>query len=129
MDSTDPNARDFGNYVLFENISPDSGGTFVLTLTPEPPATPGVGDAMPALNALQLVRITAAGPSLTAVRGTGANMTISWTASANGYTLASSPSVTGPWTAVSGAPNPISGAGSVSVPTATGMRFFRFQNP
>jgi len=129
MDSTDPNARDFGNYVLFENISPDSTGTFLLTLTPEPPATPGVGDAMPALNAMQLVRIAVAAPRLTAVRGPGASMTISWSASADGYTLTSSPSLgsAASWTAVSGAPNPISGAGSVSVPTTTGMRFFRFQ--
>ena len=131
MDSTDPNARDFGNYVLFENISPDSGGTLVLTLTPEPPATPGVGDAMPALNAMQLVRMAGGGPRLTVVRDAGASMTISWSASADGYTLASSPSLgsTATWTAVSGAPNPISSAGSVSIPTATGMRFFRFQCP
>jgi hypothetical protein len=56
-------------------------------------------------------------------------MTISWSASADGYTLTSSPSLgsAASWTAVSGAPNPISGAGSVSVPTTTGMRFFRFQ--
>jgi len=129
MDSTDPNARDFGNYVLFENIRPDDTGTFVVTLTPEPPATPGVGDAMPALNAMQLVRMAVDGPRLTAVRQTATTMTISWSASAGGYTLASSPSLgsAATWTAVSGAPNPISGAGSVSVPTATGMRFFRFQ--
>ena len=129
MDSTDPSARDFGNYVMFENVGPDANGALVLTMTPEPPATPGVGDAMPALNALQLVRMSVGGPTLSATRNPNATMTISWSASADGYTLTSSPSLgSAPWSAVSGAPNPISGAGSVTVPT-TGMRFFRFERP
>jgi len=129
MDSTNPDARDVGNYVMFENISPDASGTLVLGLIPEPPSTPGVGDAMPALNALQLVRMAAVGPSLSATRNPNATLTISWTASADGYTLASSPSLGSgaSWSAVSGAPNPISGAGSVVVQTTGSMRFFRFQ--
>jgi hypothetical protein len=35
MSSTDPNARDLGNYVQFDNVRPAADGTLVLVVTPE----------------------------------------------------------------------------------------------
>ena len=37
MASTDAGARDFGNYVMFENVSPDASGNLTLFVTPESP--------------------------------------------------------------------------------------------
>jgi hypothetical protein len=130
MFSTDPNARDSGNYVMFENISPDGSGNFTLNLTPEPPATPGVTDAMPALNGMQLVRLVAPLPALTIVRNPNGSASVAWGADAAGYTLESTGSLgTTPapnWQPASGAPNPIVGAGSVNVP-GPGNLFLRLR--
>jgi len=53
----------------------------------------------------------------------GANLTISWPASATGYTLESKTSLSsGTWTAVTGVVN-----NSVTVSTATGSKFFRLR--
>ena len=129
MASTDPNARDHGNYVVFENISPDASDTLMLDLTPEPPATPGVTDAMPALNALQLVQLRPAQPRLNIVRNENNAVTLSWAEGATGYVLESTSTLgsTASWSVVDAAPNPIAGAGSVSVNAANGSAFFRLR--
>jgi hypothetical protein len=129
MSSTDPNNRDHGNYVFFENISPDLSDTLVLDLVPEPPATPGVTDAMPALNALQLVRLTPPLPALAISRNLDGSVTVSWGGSAAGYTLFASPQLgTGAaWTPVSGVASPIGAAGSTTVTATGGARFFQLR--
>jgi hypothetical protein len=128
MDSTDPANRDSGNYVMFENVSPDLDGNLLLTVTPQ---STNVGNVVyfPPLNALQLVRMAAAGPRLTAARNPNGTMTLAWGPNASGYTLESSPALgTGAsWSAFSGVANPVSGAGTVAVTTTGTMRFFRFQ--
>jgi hypothetical protein len=130
MFSTNPSARDSGNYVMFENVSPDGAGNLTLNLTPEPPATPGVADAMPALNALQLVRLVPPAPALTIVRNPNGTASVSWGADAAGYTLESTASLgTAPapnWQPASGAPNPITSAGSVNIP-GPGNLFLRLR--
>jgi hypothetical protein len=132
MASTDPNKRDLGNYVQYDNISPASDGSLTITMTPE--STYTGSNYLPPLNALQLFRIVAvapAPPSLSAQAGaTSGTMVISWTAQANGFVLESSPAIgTGAsWAVVSGAPNPITGAGSFSVGTAASAhQFYRLR--
>jgi uncharacterized protein YjdB len=132
MSSTDPNARDSGNYVMFENVSPDDFGNLMLNMTPEPPATPGVGDAMPAVNAMQLVRLVPPLPVLRVIRaGSGpVVVVVTWDANATGYRLKSTASL-GPipapvWSTVGGSPDPITGAGAVTI-NATGNRYFRLE--
>jgi hypothetical protein len=129
MSSTDPDNRDHGNYVMFENIGPDLSDTLAIDLVPEPPATPGVTDAMPALNALQLVRLAPPLPALAITREANGMVTLSWDAAAAGYTLEASGALgpTANWSAVNGAPDPIGGAGSVSVSSTTGNSFFRLR--
>jgi hypothetical protein len=128
MSSTDPNARDSGNYVMFENVVPDDFGNLILDMTPEPPATPGVGDAMPAVNAIQLVRIVPPLPVLTIVRNAnGTVIVISWDTLAAGYTLESSGQLGAGaiWNPVAGVANPITAIGLTAVNTTGGARFFR----
>jgi hypothetical protein len=130
MSSTDPNARDSGNYVMFENVSPDGSGNLTLNMTPEPPATPGVGDAMPAVNAMQLVRIVPPLPVLRIVYNGNGMVLVAWDGNATGYRLKSTASL-GPspapvWSTVPGAPDPITMAGSVGF-NATGNRYFRLE--
>ena len=128
MSSTDPNARDTGNYVMFDDIAPDGAGNLTLTLTFEMQGTPGVTDSSPALNALQLVRIVPPLPTLTIVRNVnGTVVTISWNVLAAGYTLESSGQLGAGaiWDPVGGVANPIAAGGSTAVNTTGGARFFR----
>jgi len=127
MASTDPNARDFGNYVIFEDASPDASGNLVLNITPE---SPNVGvNVLPAVNALQLVRVLAA---LSIVRGPAAGQaTVSWNRAATGYTLESSLTLgpTAQWQAVAGVAAPLTSAGSTAANTTGDARFFRLRQP
>jgi len=125
MASTDPNARDFGNYVSFEDVSPDGAGNFALNIAPE---SPNIGvNVLPTLNALQLVRVLAA---LSISKGPSAGQAIvSWNRASAGYTLESSPTLgpTAHWDAVAGVANPLPGVGSTSVSLTGAARFFRLQ--
>jgi hypothetical protein len=126
MFSTDANNRDSGNYVMFEGVSPDGSGVFTLNLTPEPPATPGVGDAMPAVNAIQLVRIVPPLPTLAIAKNLNGSVTVSWDALAAGYTLESSGQLGASWNPVGGVANPIVAAGSTTV-TPAGAQYYRLR--
>ncbi len=106
--SVDPQARSLGNYVLYEAISPATDGSVTLTATPATQNT--------AINGLQLVKVlpVTVNPTITAARN-ATSVIISWAAEAAGFTLESTTSL-GPsaiWTAVSGAPNPLTGAGNL----------------
>ena len=76
------------------------------------------------------VRITegvAALPALAASSGaTAGSLILAWPASAAGFILESSPALgsTATWTLVSGSPNPITGAGSTTISTASGNGSF-----
>jgi hypothetical protein len=126
MSSTDPNARDTGNYVMFDNAAPDGAGNFTLTLTFEMQGTPGVTDSSPALNALQLVRIVPALPTLAITRNGNGTVTVSWNALAEGYTLESSGQLGASWGVVGGVASPITAAGSTVV-TPGGAQFYRLR--
>ena len=123
MTSTNPANRDRGNYVMFQNVSPATDGTLVLTVTPQ---STNVGNVVyfPPLNALQLVRMGAALPSLS-VQKQGANLTLSWGADAVDFVLQSSATLgaSASWTPVGA--GPITGAGSVPVTVSGNARFFR----
>jgi hypothetical protein len=56
MSSTNAASRDHGNYVMFENVSPASDGTLLLTVTAQ---STNVGNAsyFPPINAVQLVKV------------------------------------------------------------------------
>jgi hypothetical protein len=125
MASTDPDARDFGNYVVFENVSPSDFFNLSLTITPE---STNVGvNVLPAVNALQLVRVLAA---LSIVPGPAAGQaTVSWNGAAIGYRLESSPilGAGAQWQLVSGVADPLLGAGSTAVSTTGAARYYRLQ--
>jgi hypothetical protein len=127
MASTDSNARDFGNYVTFENVSPDDFGNLTLNITPE---SPNIGvNVLPTVNALQLVRVLTA---LSIASGPAAGqLTVSWNQASTGYTLESSTTLgsTAQWLPVNGVANPLTGAGSTPLSTAGGARFFRLRQP
>jgi len=129
MSSTNAIARDKGNYVQFDNISPTLGGLLTLTVNPQ---TTNVGNAgyFPPVNAIQLVKVVpvVVMPTLSLARQ-GTSITISWTASASGFVLESSSSVgaDAAWETVAGTPNPISGVGSTSVSAGSGTRFYRLR--
>ena len=128
MSSTNAAARDQGNYVMFENVSPDGSGTLTLSVLNEsPPENVGIGNN-PALNGLQLVRVLPS-TALTISRS-GGTVTISWDASAAGFILESS-SVLNPavaWEHVQGTPTPITAAGSVSIsPPLGAANFYRLR--
>jgi hypothetical protein len=82
----------------------------------------------PAINGFQLVRAvpSAAKPSLSATVEPG-TLVLGWGADAAGFTLQSSAalSIGSNWSPVSGVANPITGAGSVDIPTGTGTQFYR----
>ena len=124
--STNPDARQKGNYVVFENVSPDLLGVLALTVTSE--ATVAGIAYMPAVNGLQLAVLNT-NPALT-ITHNGNNVDISWGADASGYTLEQSASLGGSppanWTAVGTVPAPLPGAGSVSV-SANAVQFFRLR--
>jgi len=133
MTSTDPNNRGpLGNYVQFDKISPAADGSLVISAT-WASANAGNGH-QPALNGIQLVKVSnivvpPVRPTLSVLRN-GNNATISWTADAVGFVLESSAAVTGSaWTLVAGSPNPIAGAGSVSVGAADAARFYLLRKP
>ena len=121
MSSTNPDARDQGNYVMFENVSPDPSGGLALTVSNESTFT-GV-NANPALSGFQLVRVL---PALSLARHANGMVVLSWGSEAAGYILESSTQLGAgaSWSPVGGAPNPIAGAGSIEViPSAS--RFYR----
>jgi hypothetical protein len=121
-----------GNYVQFDNVNPDASGSLAVSVLWEPidPANPPSNGHSPAINAIQLVKVlpVTVRPTLTTAPGAG-TLTISWAATAAGFVLESSPALgTGAtWSVVSGTPNPITGAGSVSVPSSGTSQFFRLR--
>jgi hypothetical protein len=129
MSSTDPNNRELGNYVEFENVSPFTDGSFSLAVYPESP-NPGNG-LIPAVNAIQLVRVQpiTARPVLGIAAGTPGTLTLSWGAAAAGYVLESSAALGGTanWVAVSGAPNPIAVAGTFDIQSPANGGFYRLR--
>jgi hypothetical protein len=114
---------------MFESVSPAVDGTLLLTVTPQ---STNVGNTayFPALNALQLVKVVAVAlpPSLTAAKQ-GANLTISWNQDAAGYVLESSSGLgaAASWSIVSGAPNPITAAGSANIAITPNNQFYRLR--
>ena len=125
MASTDANARDFGNYVLFEDVSPDANGNLTLNIAPE---SPNIGvNVLPTVNALQLVRAL---PGLRIAPGPAASeVTVSWNRAAIGYTLKASTALgsTAQWNPVSEVLDPLPGAGSQALSKTGGARFFRLE--
>ena len=127
MSSTDPGARDLGNYVEFENVTPAADGTLVLLVNPEA-INAGAG-FLPPISALQLAT-NAPGllpTSLSASYDAAThNLTVAWDASAAGYALVSSPSLgtNADWAHVLGTPNPITSAGSTNFNTSSGGEQF-----
>jgi hypothetical protein len=126
MTSTE-GARGSGNYVQFDNVKPATDGTFALSTTW---VSASAGNThQPAVNGIQLVKVgtaPAAPPSLSVAKSAN-GLTISWDAGATGFTLESSSSLGGTWTATSGAPNPITGAGSLPVTTSASAAFYRLK--
>jgi len=126
MSSTNPDARDYGNYVVFDDVSPDGSGNLLLNITPE---SPNVGvNVLPTINALQLARVLAA---LSIVPGPAGQATVSWNGASTGYTLESSATL-GPaaqWLPVNGVANPLTSASSTAVSTTGNGRFFRLHKP
>jgi hypothetical protein len=127
MSSTNPDARDQGNYVMFENISPDGNGTLVLTVSNDSTFT-GI-NANPALSGLQLVRVLPALPALAVVSAPNGSVTISWGDAAAGYTLESSAQLgtSANWGAVAGVPNPIVTAGATTLSPVGAARYYRLR--
>ena len=128
MSSTNALARDQGNYVIFENVSPNGSGALTLSVLNEsPPENVGIGNN-PALNGLQLVRVGPAA-ALSIGRSSG-TVTITWDAAAAGFVLESS-SVLNPaaaWEHVLGTPTPITTAGSVNFsPPLGSANFYRLR--
>jgi len=102
----------------------------LLTVTPQ---STNVGNAayFPPVNAVQLVKqskVAAAPPSLS-VLTQGGNLTISWGGDATGYLLESSTllGTTASWSTVGGTPNPIAGAGSVTVNPNLKSQYYRLK--
>ena len=129
MSSTDPDNRDLGNYVQFDNVSPFTDGSLGLLVFSES-LSPGNG-LIPALNAIQLVRVNpiTARPALGSSLGSPNTLTLSWGAAAAGYVLESSATLgaTSNWTLVDGSPNPIAGAGSFEVQTTASGGYYRLR--
>jgi len=69
-------------------------------------------------------------PTITTTRQ-GTTLTISWTAGAAGFILESTPTLGAGanWTPVAGTPNPLTGAGSANINTASGAGFYRLRKP
>jgi len=131
MSSTDPNARDLGNYVQFDNVSTAADGTLVLVVTPE---STNLGSVLlPPINALQLVTVqpVITPPSLGInYNATGNILTLGWTSAAAGFVLESTSALgpTASWALVQGTPNPIATAGSFNVNTTAGrQQYYRLR--
>jgi hypothetical protein len=118
-----------GNYVQFDNVSPAADGSLTLSVLWEAP-TGATGSYNPAVNGFQLVKVlpVTARPSLAAAPGPGA-LVLSWDATAAGFVVESSSALgpTASWTTVTSAPNPISTAGSVTIPTSGTRAFYRLK--
>jgi hypothetical protein len=120
MSSTDPQHRDLGNYVQFDNVRPAADGTLVLVVTPE---SNSLNSAFLALvNAVQLVTVGPAPllPRLSLSHIAAPNMlNIAWDATAVGYALESSPTLgaNATWRPVPGVAIPIANSNSVNVST------------
>ena len=119
-----------GNFVEWDDVVPAPDGTLTISVTWDPPDTAVNNSHQPAINAIQLVRVVevTALPSLSAAAGAG-TLKLAWTSAAAGFVLESSPTL-GPgaaWTAVTGAPNPIAGAGSLNINTTSGTAFYRLR--
>jgi hypothetical protein len=130
MSSTDPNNRDLGNYVQWDNVSPAPDGSLGLLVFAES-LSPG-NLLTPAVNAIQLVKVNpiTARPVLgSSLTGTD-ELTISWGAAAAGYVLETAANLDGTpsWSVVAGSPNPIAGAGSINVPTTPGGGYYRLRS-
>jgi hypothetical protein len=125
-----PGNADTGNYVQFDNVSPATDGSLVISVSWEP-ADPGISNGhQPAINAIQLVKVlpVTQQPTLGAAKGAQAGtLTISWPASAAGFLLESSSALgsQASWTTVSGSPNPIAGAGSLNITISGNTQFYR----
>jgi hypothetical protein len=131
MSSTDPGARDQGNYVVFQGVSPDLSGALALTVVNESDNPLDI-DVTPALSGLQLVKV----PPGISIAIDGAGVSVSWGGAAAGFILEASRSLGGPtpanWGPAAGAPNPLTGAGALSVSLGGGaepVRFFRLRQP
>jgi hypothetical protein len=125
MSSTDPDMRDKGNYVVFESVQPDAGGSMTVTVTSE--ATVAGITYMPAVCGFQLARVNVQ-PAL-AIERSGGGVVVSWQDDAAGYTLESSATVGAGamWAPVASVPNPITGAGSVPVSAVGAARFYQLR--
>jgi hypothetical protein len=127
MTSTDANARGSGNYVQFDSVKPAADGSFAISTTWV--STAAGNTHQPAINGIQLVKVGAApaAPPSLGVAKSANGLTISWDASATGFTLESSSALGGTWSAAAGAPNPITGAGSLPVTTSASAAFYRLK--
>lgn len=128
MSSTSAASPAVGNYVQFDNVSPASDGSLTLSATWE---SLNIGNGhQPAINGIQLVKVVpvTVRPTVAGAK-TSTGATITWTASATGFVLESSPVVGAgaAWTAVAGAPNPITGAGSANLVTGGTAAFYRLR--
>jgi hypothetical protein len=126
MSSVDAANPTTGNYVQFDNVSPDANGAITLNVAWE---SDQLGNShQPAINGIQLVKVTpvTTRPTIGLSRN-GNSVTLSWTADATGFHFVTTAALTAtsPQTTVPGTPNPITGAGSVSIiiPT-TGNGFY-----
>jgi hypothetical protein len=131
MSSTNAASPQLGNYVRYDNISPALDGSLTIVITPESTNT-GI-TYLPALNAIQLVKVVPgskpATPTLT-FGLTGTSVTIGWGVDATGFVLQSSSSLGSgaAWAPATGAPSPITAAGSVNVSVATAaQQFYRLK--
>ncbi len=131
MASTSAAARASGNYVQFDNVTPASDGSLVLSTTW---TSTNVGNThQPAINAIQLVKVGApvnVRPTITAARQ-GNALNLSWTAAAAGYILETSATVGAGanWSAVAGVANPLTGAGSTAANITGNAAFYRMRRP
>jgi hypothetical protein len=126
--STNENARQLGNYVQFDNVSPALDGSLILTITPETTNTGIV--ALPPLNAMQLVKVApvTTRPLLSISTPAAGKITLSWTAAAAGFILETTDILRSGavWIPVVGSPNPIAESGSVAIAPAS-KAFYRLK--
>ena len=125
MSSTDRAARQKGNYVQFDSVSPTADGSLTLSVAWEATAASTYN---PAINGFQLVKVlpVTAKPTLGVKAATG-QLALTWDAAAAGFTLQSSAALGAgaAWTPVTGAANPLTGAGSRNVPTSAPASYYR----
>jgi hypothetical protein len=124
MSSTEPNARQQGNYVVFRGVNSDANGTITVNVGNESDNPLDI-DVTPTLSGLQLVRVP---PRLT-INRVGADIEIVWESDAGEYTLESSDSLgaTANWTPVPGVNSPLIDYGSLTVAAAGPPKFYRLR--